>query len=69
MLASDKLRQFLEDNGITQRDFGDEIGRSQAYISFLVNGERMPSMKIANAIAVRTNNRVPVSDWLSNRGE
>lgn len=38
------VKQFLERRGLTQEEFGDEIGVSQGMVSLYLSGEKRPSL-------------------------
>jgi transcriptional regulator with XRE-family HTH domain len=62
----DSLAEFFEDasdeQGLTQDTLASELGITQAYLSFLLRGERQPSLPLAIKIAERC--RVPIASLL-----
>ncbi len=59
----DKLRAFLDEEGLTQQAFAELIGRQQATVSRLLNRTALPSLSLAVRIEQVTSGRVPVSSW------
>lgn len=51
------LRQLLNELGLSQTEFAEHIGITQAAVSQLLNGERIPSvetlLKILNKVPVK----------------
>lgn len=48
---SQVLKQYMQDNKITQRAFADSLGVSEATVSRYLNGERSPKRNILNRIS------------------
>ena len=46
-----KLRSLREAGNLTRTELAAKIGVSERYIFFLESGDRMPSLKVAQAIA------------------
>lgn len=58
------LAAWLRDNkGITLTAFASKVDLSVQHVSNLVHGHTLPSREAAVAIAVATNNAVPVESW------
>lgn len=52
------LKSLLTFHGITQADLGRSLGRSQAYVSYILTGLSVPTRSEAELIAGRVNARV-----------
>lgn len=46
-----KVKKFRKENDLTQEDLAVKIGVSPAYVGFIEQGKRNPSMKTADKIA------------------
>ena len=57
------LSQYLSNEGIRQTEFAVRVGRTQATISRILNGEAQPSAELAAAIENETGGRVPFWTW------
>lgn len=57
------LAQYLDAEGIRQTEFAARVGRTQATISRILNGEAQPSAELAAAIERETCGRVPFWTW------
>jgi len=57
------LSQYLEREKLTQSAFADRLGVKQSFVSRLIRGEAMPSLKTAVRIAEVTGGAVPVTAW------
>ena len=58
-----KLKQYLSEKGLTQREFGEAVGVPQATINRYVNGERFPDRDMILKIIEATGGHVSVVDW------
>lgn len=45
------LREYLDANGITQAQFARRVGTTQAHVSRVLSGGRVPSLEMAIRIA------------------
>lgn len=52
------LDEYLFRNKITQRKFADEIDITSAYLSHIINGVHVPSVKLAKNIEEKTQGQV-----------
>lgn len=64
-IATDKLKQYMlkqKAKGVTQGDIAKSIGCSRSYLSEIVNGVKIPSIRIAARInkIVRS---IKLDDW------
>ena len=57
------LARWLRDNGKTQAMFAGSVGTSQSYIAGLCAGDRLPSLRLAQKIAVVTAGQVMPEDF------
>lgn len=58
-----KLSEFLQENGMTQTAFSEQIGCKPAVISRYVNGERIPEPEIMKNIHEITGGLVTANDF------
>jgi transcriptional regulator with XRE-family HTH domain len=79
-IYADRLKQLIDDNGLTQAEFAKKIGISQSVISYYTLNKREPGISIAKKIAdffgvsvdymIRTDEELSVnkldSKWKSN---
>lgn len=42
----DKLKTVLEQKGILQKDLADEVGVSEAFMSYIIKGHKQPSVAL-----------------------
>ena len=63
MSPMNTLSDYLQETGIRQSDFADQVGVGQAMISRLARGLAGPSLPLALAIARATGGAVPVECW------
>lgn len=56
------LKTFLKKTGTSQRAFAEQIGVDPAYVSYLVHGQREPSLTMAAKIAQAAN--IPIESLL-----
>lgn len=61
------LSDYLRAHSITQADFAQRVGLTQAQVSKICRRKSGVSLETAGAIERATDGRVPVSVWLSNR--
>lgn len=47
----DKLKKLLKEKGITQVELADNVGASQAFISYVIRGFKQPSITLLKRIA------------------
>ena len=57
------LAQYLEHQKLRQAVFAERVGKTQATISRIVNGDAQPSLDLALSIQRETGGRVPVWSW------
>ena len=57
-----KLRDFLKKNEITEEEFSDSVGSSQAHINYIIRGKRNPSLDLARRIIKATDGKVNIAD-------
>ena len=48
---TETIKTKMQEKGLTQRQMAELVGVSQAYISYIVNRQRTPSLRIALKIA------------------
>ena len=46
----EKLKEMLEERGVSQSSLADKVGVSQPYMNQLVNGDRVPSLNLLRSI-------------------
>ncbi len=51
MFNGKKLGDYLREQNLSQRSFGDQIGVSGVMVGYLVEGKKQPSLIIAKRIA------------------
>jgi transcriptional regulator with XRE-family HTH domain len=61
-----KLKEWCRANQKSVPDFAREIGIAPNYLYEMEGGKRVPSLKVAVAIAKLTGNQVPCDYWLEN---
>lgn len=66
--AMTKLTDYLKQTGMTARDFAALIGISQAFMSEINSGKKMPHLDLAFIIQNATNGAVPCDYWPSPDG-
>ena len=59
-----KLKAYLDEYGITRREFGAKIGRDAAQVSRWANGSAVPRLQIAHRIREVTDGMVTPEDFL-----
>jgi transcriptional regulator with XRE-family HTH domain len=62
-----ELKKFLEVNEITYREFAKIIGTSIFTLTNILNGIRLPSLKLAINIEKATLKKITVYDWLTEK--
>ena len=55
----DELKAFLARNRITQRELGDAIGVTGAFVGMMVNGDASPSLATARALLAFCRSKEP----------
>ena len=58
------LATYLDQSGISGAAFARQVNLSQAYVSMLCAGKRVPATATALAIERETRGLVPVSSWV-----
>jgi hypothetical protein len=61
---TNKLLEYLIENGIGQNFFGKKLKTSQSVIFRILRKGQMPTLKLALAIEKQTKGKVTVYDWL-----
>lgn len=51
MFNAKKLAEYLENQGLSQKAFGEMVGVSQAMVDYLVRGFKQPSVVLLKRIA------------------
>lgn len=64
---SNRLRDYLTKNCITQRGFAKKIGISSATLYALINDEQLPNLLDADAIQRATRGYVTFDHWIKNQ--
>ncbi|WP_274655650.1 helix-turn-helix domain-containing protein [Halocynthiibacter sp. C4] len=57
------LEGYLQEKGVSQRDFAAQVGSYQSVISRLLRGTLRPSLDLAYRIDVATGGAVGMSSW------
>jgi|JI102314A1RNA_FD_contig_51_4578784_length_542_multi_17_in_0_out_0_1 predicted transcriptional regulator len=60
-----KLKEYLEKQSITHKNFGKMIGVSQPFVTCMVSGIRIPSLTLMQRIIESTNGEVNVGDFFN----
>lgn len=60
-----QLREYIRQQGLTYRSFGDKIGRDGAEVWRWANGHRLPPVDVAVQIEDATGGKVTVRDLVS----
>lgn len=60
-----KLADWLDNEGMTQTEFAEKIGRTSAFVSMLCSGANLPSLQTAERIAKATKGAVTAADFLA----
>jgi transcriptional regulator with XRE-family HTH domain len=58
------LRSYLDDLGIAERAFAEQIGISPSYLSRLLSGEREADVSFLAAVQRETKGRVSADTWV-----
>jgi len=58
-----KLKQYLKDNNINQKDFAAEVGISEKHLSRILNGHSGVSVGLAFAIQNKTRSYIKAEDF------
>lgn len=61
MTFADKLRKFLKEKGLTQRELSKLAGCTECAVSRFVHGDRLPQIKLFYRIAKALNK--PMEDF------
>jgi len=64
---TNKLREYLQMNCITQRGFAKKIGVSTATLYSLIHDEQLPNIIDADAIMKATRGYVTFESWVKNQ--
>ena len=59
-----KLREYLEENGLRHNFVANKIGCSQAMLTNIITGQRMPNLMLALQIQYFTKGQVNPEDWI-----
>lgn len=57
------LAKFLTSAGVTQHEFAQNLGVTQATISRLARRKKTPGLRLAVAIEAATGGAVPAASW------
>lgn len=60
---TDKLSEYLENNGLTQSEFASLIGVKQATVSRYLAGESIPEPEIMSKIFKKTKGEITPNDF------
>ena len=58
------FRAWVEATGWSQKELAEALGVSQAHVSRILAGRRVPSDRLKVRIAEKSGGAVPASDWL-----
>lgn len=67
MLTSERLKKYIEDNGIQRKWFAEKIGMKPSYLYLILSGKRPIPKKYWLKIIQLTNNHFKVEDFLDVR--
>ena len=59
-----KLREYLQEQKISQRELARRLSISYSYIYMIMSGTRRPSVDVAREIVKMTNNEVTLDELL-----
>lgn len=59
------LHIYLKETGQRLQDFAAKVGISQAYMSEIASGKKVPSIIIARDVSLLTFGAVPLTYWIS----
>ena len=62
-----KLKKYLKENGLSEKDFAEILGVTQAHINYLVHGKKNPSAPLTKRIEEVTNGEVTFNDLFSSK--
>lgn len=65
--ASDRLREWMTKERVTQAQFARDIERHDSFVSHLLAGRRLPSLRLAATIERHTG--IPSSAWAASPPE
>ncbi len=57
------LIDWLDEEGMSQKEFAEVVGVNKSTINRMINGTESPSSDEIRAIFLATNGRVTVDDW------
>ncbi|MGR3498221.1 MAG: helix-turn-helix transcriptional regulator [Limimaricola soesokkakensis] len=63
-MSSNRLSEYLTENGTSQRAFADKIGVSPSYLNELVKNLKQPRLDLAFEIERVTHGAVPARSWV-----
>ncbi len=58
-----KLLNYIKMANVNRKQFARTLNISQGYLSKLINGQKVPSMRLAERIEEATDDAVTKSDW------
>jgi transcriptional regulator with XRE-family HTH domain len=64
-----KLSEWLSANKLTQAEFAVRLSVHRSTICKIVNGDRVPSVRMAQSIYKMTHGHVNLLDWTNNEQE
>jgi transcriptional regulator with XRE-family HTH domain len=64
MTARSRLVAFLERNQLTQSELARRAGLDPSTVNKIVNGQRIPDLRVAVALAVATGGEVAAESWV-----
>jgi len=62
-----RLEDYLKQHKLTQREFARRIGRSRSYVSMMMRGRKVPSLRTTNLIEEETGGVVSAFSMLDQR--
>ena len=62
-----KLREWIEENNMTQRQFASEIGFTRSHLNLVMSGAKKGGVRFARAIESRTDGDVSWIDILTGK--
>lgn len=67
--VQDRLKQYLEENGIKKNFFAKKIGVTPHYLWRIIKGEYLPSEELAYVLESKTNGFISADEILKERME
>ena len=64
-----RLEDYLKQHKLTQREFARRIGRSRSYVSMMMRGRKVPSLRTTNLIEEETGAVASALSMLDQRGD